>query len=299
VTGWPAGSIAAIAALGAVAASAPAQAAPPRLTLVPLRGGVELVRGGESGNVLVIRDGDDVMLVDAMGAADREPLRKTLGPLAGGVRLVVNTHYHEDHLGGNAAFGPRAVTLAHQSVPAEARKDTSIALLDWHRSPSPADAIPLATIPGDASLTFGSHVVELFHLAHAHTGGDLAVRIGGADVLHTGDVYEIGAFPFIDVWAGGTMDGMIAAVDRLLSLAGERTIVIPGHGPPSNRAELAAYRDMLATVRDSVRSALSRKATLEETLALELAAPYAEGRGTPRAARRFVALVYLSSGGKP
>jgi glyoxylase-like metal-dependent hydrolase (beta-lactamase superfamily II) len=125
------------------------------------------------------------------------------------------------------------------------------------------------------------------------------VRLPDADILHTGDVYEIGAFPFIDVWAGGTADGMIAGVDRLLALAGARTIIVPGHGPPSTRAELAAYRDMLVTVRDSVRAAIGRKATLEETLALDLAAPFMEGRGSARAARRFVALMYLGSGGRP
>jgi len=125
------------------------------------------------------------------------------------------------------------------------------------------------------------------------------VRLPDADVLHTGDVYEIGAFPFIDVWAGGTTDGMIAAVDRLLTLAGDRTIVVPGHGPPSNRAELARYRAMLVTVRDSVRAAIDRKATLEETVAVDLVAPFMAGRGSARAARRFVPLMYLGAGGRP
>jgi glyoxylase-like metal-dependent hydrolase (beta-lactamase superfamily II) len=293
------GAVTAVAAVAAVTAGTAVAQTRPALQVVPLRQGIDLVRGGESGNVLVVRDADGVLLVDAMGAADREALAAALAELAGSVRMVVNTHYHEDHVAGNAAFASRAVTLAHQSVPHQARKDTTIALLDWHRAPSPDDAIPLTTVAGDAAFAFGTRWVEIFHLPHAHTDGDLAVWLPDADVLHTGDVYEIGAFPFIDVWAGGTADGLIAAVDRLLVLAGEHTIVIPGHGPPSNRAELAAYRAMLTTVRDSVRAALDRKVTLEETLALDLAAPFAEGRGTPRAARRFVALMYLASGGRP
>jgi glyoxylase-like metal-dependent hydrolase (beta-lactamase superfamily II) len=289
----------AMVAVAAVGGPRQPQSSGPGFTIVTLRPGVELIRGGESGNVLMVRDGDEFLLVDAMGTGDRDSLAVLLGSRARMVRLVVNTHYHEDHVGGNAAFASRAVTLAHDNVPAQARKDTTIALLDWHRAPSPPAAIPSATVPGDAAFAFGDQPVELYHLPRAHTDGDLAVRLPRADVLHTGDVYEIGAFPFIDVWAGGTTDGMIAAVDRLLELAGERTIVVPGHGPPSNRAELLAYRDMLAAVRDSVRAAIERKATLEETVALELAAPYLEGRGTARAGRRFVALVYLGAGGKP
>jgi glyoxylase-like metal-dependent hydrolase (beta-lactamase superfamily II) len=213
--------------------------------------------------------------------------------------MVVNTHYHEDHVGGNAAFAAQAVTLAHETVPVEARKDTTIALLDWHRTPAPPEAIPVTTVDGDAAFPFGGRRVELYHLPRAHTDGDLAVRLPDADVLHAGDVYEIGAFPFIDVWAGGTADGMIAGVDRLLTLAGDETIIVPGHGPPSNRAGLARYRVMLVTVRDSVRAAIDRKATLEETVALDLAAPFMEGRGNARAARRFVALMYLGAGGRP
>ena len=295
---WPA--VAAVIAVTAGAQPAGAQAAQPAFRVVPLRPGVELVRGGESGNVLVVRGGDDaVLLVDAMGPADRERLAAALGPRARLVRMVVNTHYHEDHVGGNAAFAAQAVTLAHETVPVEARKDTTIALLDWHRTPAPPEAIPVTTVDGDAAFPFGGRRVELYHLPRAHTDGDLAVRLPDADVLHTGDVYEIGAFPFIDVWAGGTADGMIAGVDRLLTLAGDETIIVPGHGPPSNRAGLARYRVMLVTVRDSVRAAIDRKATLEETVALDLAAPFMEGRGNARAARRFVALMYLGAGGRP
>jgi glyoxylase-like metal-dependent hydrolase (beta-lactamase superfamily II) len=282
--------------LAAVAPAAPAQT-PLRVTL--LKPGIELVRGGESGNVLVVEDGEGLLLVDAMGAGDREALGAALGERAPRVRMVVNTHYHEDHIGGNAAFAVRAVTMAHESVPMEARKDTTIALLDWHRRPAPPDAIPVTTLQGDAVFAFGGRRIELIYLPRAHTGGDFAVRLPDADVLHTGDVYEIGAFPFLDVWAGGTVDGLIGAVDRLLTVVGDQTIIIPGHGPPSNRQELQSYRTMLATVRDSVRAAISRDATLEETVARELATPWLDGRGNARAGRRFVALMYLGAGGKP
>jgi glyoxylase-like metal-dependent hydrolase (beta-lactamase superfamily II) len=248
---------------------------------------------------LVVESGGSLLLVDAMGEADRDSLARALGTRAAHVRLIVNTHYHEDHLAGNAAFSTRAVTLAHELVPLQARHDTTIAMLDWHRRAAAPEAIPVATVPGDAVFAFGDRPIELIHLPRAHTGGDLAVRLADADVLHTGDVYEIGAFPFVDVWAGGTTDGLVAAVDRLLSLVSDRTIVIPGHGPPSNRSELQAYRAMLATVRDSVRAALDRRASLEDVLALDLTRPWQEGRGSARAGRRFVALMYLGAGGKP
>lgn len=279
-----------------VALAAPPQDTP--LESVPLRPDITLIRGGGGGNVLALTTPDGVLLVDAREAAVGPALLAALGPAADRVRVVVNTHYHEDHTGGNALF-PGAVRVAHAAVPAEARKDTTITLLEWHREPLPEAAMPDRLVAGDTAFTLGGQRVGVLHVPAAHTSGDLMVWLPDADVLHMGDTYELGAYPFLDLWAGGTMPGMIDAVDRALAIVGPNTAIVPGHGPASDRDALLAYRDMLVTVRNGVRDALDRGLSLDSTMALGITAPFDGRSGSARGGRRFVGLTYLSLGGHP
>ncbi len=288
-----------VAGLLVAAAAAPAGGQEGELDSVRLRPDVVLIRGGWGGNVLAVTTGEGLVLVDTREPAAHEALRRLLGPALSRVRLVVNTHYHEDHLAGNVLVPPTATVLAHASVPHEARKDTMIALLDWHRAPAAPAALPTTTVAGDTSVTVGGLRIELLHAPRAHTNGDLMVWLPVQNVLHAGDIVELGAYPFLDVWAGGTMDGLLAGTERVLGLADDGTIIVPGHGPPSSRAEVAAYRDMLMAVRGGVRDALAAGRSLEETLALQLTGPYDGPFGSAPAGRRFVALVYLSLSGVP
>lgn len=288
-----------VAGLLVAAAAAPAGGQESALDSVRLRPDVVLIRGGWGGNVLAVTTGEGLVLVDTREPAAHEALRRLLGPALSRVRLVVNTHYHEDHLAGNVLVPPTATVLAHASVPHEARKDTMIALLDWHRAPAAPAALPTTTVAGDTSVTVGGLRIELLHAPRAHTNGDLMVWLPVQNVLHAGDIVELGAYPFLDVWAGGTMDGLLAGTERVLGLADDGTIIVPGHGPPSSRAEVAAYRDMLMAVRGGVRDALAAGRSLEETLALQLTGPYDGPFGSAPAGRRFVALVYLSLSGVP
>jgi len=268
------------------------------LETVRLRPHIVVIRGGEGGNVLAMTVADTVLLVDAREATVGTQLLAALGGLPERVRVVVNTHYHEDHTGGNALFSA-AVRIAHAAVPAEARKDTTIALLGWHRSPVPEAAIPERLIGGDTTFAVGGRRVQLLHTPAAHTSGDLMVWLPDDDVLHMGDTYELGAYPFLDVWAGGSMGGLIGAVDRALATVGPGTVIVPGHGPPSDRDELTAYRGMLVTVRERVGEALGRGLSMDSTMALGITAPFDGRYGSARGGRRFVALTYLSLGGQP
>lgn len=289
----------AVGLLVAALAAGPAAGQQADLDTVRLRPGVTLIRGGSGGNVLVVAAGDGTVLVDTREPAAHDALVRLFGPAASRVRLVVNTHYHDDHLAGNALFAPGATVLAHASVPAEALKDTVIALLDWHRTPAARAALPTTTVAGDTAFAVGGVRLEVLHAPHAHTNGDLMVWLPAQNVLHAGDLVELGAYPFIDVWAGGTLDGAIGGVERVLALADDATFIVPGHGPPSTRTEVAAYYAMLVNVREAVREARAANRSLEETLALNLTAPYDGRFGSPAGGRRFVALAYLSLGGKP
>jgi len=283
----------------ALASAVPVSAQERELDSVRLRPDVVLIRGGWGGNVLAVTTGEGLVLVDTREPAAHGALRRLLGPALSRVRLVVNTHYHEDHLAGNVLVPPTATVLAHASVPDEARKDTLIGLIDWHRTSAAPAALPTATVAGDTSVTVGGLRIELLHAPRAHTNGDLLVWLPAQNVLHAGDIVELGAYPFLDVWAGGTMDGLLAGTERVLALADDATVIVPGHGPPSSRADVAAYRDMLVAVRGGVHDALAAGRSLEETVALHLTAPYDGRFGAAAAGRRFVALVYLSLGGVP
>lgn len=275
-------------------AAAPAAAQDAALDTVRLRPDVLILAGGAGGNVLALETPDGLLLADAREAAAAQTVRQLLGGAVGRVRIVVNTHYHEDHIGGNAVF-PGAVTIGHVTVPAQAAKDTVVELLGWHREAIPEAAWPTRLVAGDTSFVFGGQSVTLMHLPAAHTDGDLAVWLPDVDVLHAGDVFELGAYPFLDIWAGGTMAGLIAAAERLAATVGPETVVVPGHGPPSDREGLLAYRQMLVTIRDGVQEARDAGLSLDSTLTLDIGAAYDGTYGSARGRRRLVGLTYLSA----
>lgn len=263
--------------------------------------GVHVISGFANGNILVFVRGDSVMLVDGqsaqrVGLADSVLRSLTDRPVA----LVINTHYHGDHTEGNAhwhAQGARSV--AHVTVPVQAAKDTVVASFEnWHRVPLPAAAMPAETIADSAAFSFGGDAVIVRHLPAAHTDGDLVVWIPGANLVHAGDLVELGAYPFIDWWAGGSLDGMIDAVDALLARMDERTRLVPGHGPVATLPVVRAYREMLVAVRARVARALASGETVEQLVASRPTAAFDAAHGGPRAGERFVRLVHLGLTGR-
>ncbi len=275
-----------------------AQAPAPGITVRTLRPGVHLLAGFANGNVLAIEGGDGLLLVDAQSAdrvalADSALRSVTRAP----VRTVVNTHYHDDHIGGNphwVAAGARVI--AHCNVAVQARKDTVITDFgEWHRTPAPAAALATQCLTDSLVLALGDTPVRLLHLPAAHTDGDLLVHLPSANVVHLGDVAELGAPPFIDWWAGGTVPGMLAACDRALALADEHTIIVPGHGDPTDREGLRRFRDMLRNIAARVAAADPRHASLEAVLATDPTAGYVEALGSPRKASQFVQLLYVGA----
>lgn len=265
------------------------------ITHQELRPGVHLFAGYANGNVLAVEHEGSLLLVDAQSAKRVEELDAALRAVTDlPVRWVVNTHYHEDHTGGNAHWRSLgAVTVAHEAVPVQARKDTVIAAWnDWHRTPLPAAAMPMETV-GD-SLVLPPAI--LVHPSAAHTDGDLFVYFPASNVLHLGDVLERGAPPFVDWWAGGTLEGMIAAVDRALAMTDARTIHVPGHGTPTDREGLQRYRQMLVEVRDAVAAAIAAGEDPAGVAALGPAAAWEDDLGGARRAEQFVRMLAVGLG---
>jgi cyclase len=253
-----------------------------------------LIRGHPGGNVLVWNHENGALLVDAQSASVADSLERVLrGIGVDTVRIIVNTHYHEDHIGGNAEIGRGAVIVAHRNVRLRAVVDTTIDELGWHREPAAPDDLPSLELHGDATYRLGDATAEFILLDPAHTDGDLAVVFPEENVIHTGDVVEVGAYPFIDWWGGGSLDGTIDAVQALLQVGTASTRYVPGHGSVVDGDYLRRYRAMLAEVRDGVSAAIARGEGLEATMDLGLTAVWDDERGGTRAGRRFVGVVFL------
>lgn len=169
------------------------------------------------------------------------------------VKFVLNTHWHGDHTGGNEAFGAAgAMIVAHDNVrkrllEGAKRGDTVI-------PPAPEDALPVVTFSEEVSFYWNGHDIRVAHPAPAHTDGDAIVFFNGAKVVHMGDVYFNGAYPFVDLASGGDLDGVIAAQESVLALIDDETRIIPGHGALSSKAELGRYVAMLKDVRARIKA---------------------------------------------
>lgn len=222
---------------------------------------------GEDGNILV--DDQFAPLTDKIAAAVA-----SLDPKP--VRFVINTHWHSDHTGGNENFGKRgAVILAHDNVRARMSVDGFLAALNRKVPASPKVALPVVTFADGVTLHLNGDTLHVVHVATAHTDGDAIVHWQKANVLHMGDnFFHRISFPFVDLSSGGSVDGVIAAVNHGLKMANDTTRIIPGHGPVATRSDLVNYRDMLVDIRDKVAAGLQAKRTLAQIQASQPAQRY-------------------------
>lgn len=191
------------------------------------------------------------------------------------VKFVFNTHWHGDHTGGNENMAASdALIVAHDKVRERLSTGQFIEFFERDVPPAPEAALPVVTFSDEVSFHLGGHTVHAIHLPGAHTDGDAVVYLREADVIHAGDILFYGMYPFIDYGSGGSLAGMVEAVDRMLAMSGESTRFIPGHGGPViDRAQLQAYRTMLATVLERLERHLADGLDLE---AIQAAAPTAD-----------------------
>jgi glyoxylase-like metal-dependent hydrolase (beta-lactamase superfamily II) len=236
---------------------------------------------GAGGNLGVSIGDDAVFLIDDQFAPLSEKIAAAVAKLtAKPVKFLLNTHYHYDHTGGNENFGKAgAIIVAHDNVRKRMSSEQLIEFLRTTVPASPAMAWPIVTFAASVSFHLNGEEIRAVHMPRAHTDGDAIVHFTKSDVIHMGDIYFNNMYPFIDTSGGGTIDGVVAACDRAIDLASERTRIIPGHGPISNRAELKAYRDMLATVSARIRKMVADGHKLEAITASNATAEFDEKWG--------------------
>jgi len=224
---------------------------------------------GAGGNIGVSVGKDGVAIIDDQFAPVVPKIRAALALLSEQpVRFVINTHWHGDHTGGNEEFGKAgSVIVAQDNVRRRMSVEQVNAFAGGQIPAAPTAALPVITFDRSVTLHWNGDQLDVTHVENAHTDGDAIIRFRKANVLHMGDTFFLWMYPFIDVDSGGSVDGLIAAIDKVLPTVDANTKIIPGHGPLATRVELQGYRTMLVTVRDRVAKLVKAGKSQEQVLA--------------------------------
>jgi cyclase len=225
---------------------------------------------GAGGNITVAVGTDGIIMVDSEFAPLHDKIKAAIAKISPlPVKYLINTHYHLDHVGGNAAFHREGATIVgHDNIRLRLAAGVINATTGNRTPPSEADAIPTQTYSvGGTKVEVGGRVAELRHVIDAHTDGDTWISFPDANVLVLGDTYSSRNYPNIDWGSGGSIQGTVRALEAYLKVANDTTKIVPGHGPISNKAELQQFHDMMATVRDRVRKLVDEGKSEQEVLA--------------------------------
>jgi len=249
---------------------------------------------GAGGNMAVQTGKDGIILIDSSFSTAVPHIKEAIAAVSNDApHALINTHWHIDHVDGNEgmhAAGYKVIahdkTKTRMSVPAEMK------LFHMNIPAYPAGALPSTTFADTMKHNHNGDTVEFVHYDPAHTDTDIYIHFQNSDVLHLGDIFFNKSYPFIDEGSGGSIGGTINAAQKSLGLAGDKTKIIPGHGPLGDKADLKAYIDMLSTVRDKVATLKKSGASEQEVVAkkptADLDAAWAKG-GSPD---MFIGIVY-------
>ena len=231
---------------------------------------------GSGGNIGVFIGKEGTLMIDNQFAPLSNKINgaiKTLDP--GEIRFLINTHIHGDHSGGNENFKRMGTTIiAHDVVRERMSKEQVNKALNRVTPPREKDALPVITFANKLNFHLNDEDIELIHLDAAHTDGDLLVHFKNGNVYHTGDMFVRYGYPFIDVSSGGTVNGFISSLDKMLGMMDDNSKIIPGHGEVCTRADVKIFRDKIADIRDQVAAALKKGKKIEDIPAMGITDKY-------------------------
>jgi glyoxylase-like metal-dependent hydrolase (beta-lactamase superfamily II) len=261
-----------------------------KITTTPLRRNVSALLGA-GGNIAVLTAKEGKLVVDSGYSSCQPQLTAALAAInADPIRVLINTHWHFDHTDGNEWMHSAGADIwAHENTRYRMSTTQHIAAFDATIPPAPIGALPTTLFNSYRTLSDTVNTLKLTYYEPAHTDTDISVHFTEADILHCGDTWFNGFYPFIDYSTGGSINGMIRATESNLAIAGADTIIIPGHGPIGNKTQLAGFHEMLVNVRDNVAKLKQQGKSLDETIAAKPTAAYDEKWGKSAA---FIGYVY-------
>ncbi len=250
---------------------------------------------GAGGNLALVVGKDSSFLVDDQYEQMAPKIKAAIDAITKQpVRFVINTHWHMDHTGGNETMGKMdAVIVAHDNVRKRMSAKQVVDFIGQTYEPSPDKALPVVTFQDGVTFHLNGETIRVTHLPNGHTDGDAIVHFQKSNIIHMGDLFFNGFYPFIDTYSGGSVDGVIAACDKVLAMADDATRLIPGHGPLARKADLQAYRDMLVATSQRIKAQMKEGKKMEDIIAANPTADYdvkwGKGFMTPK---RYVEMLY-------
>jgi glyoxylase-like metal-dependent hydrolase (beta-lactamase superfamily II) len=224
---------------------------------------------GAGGNIGVSAGADGLLIIDDQFAPLAERIRAALKQInPGQLRYVLNTHYHGDHTGSNPVFGREAAIIAHDNV--RGRLATEQTVRGQKIPASPKEALPVITFNQSVSVHFNGEEIRVVHFPNGHTDGDSIIFFTASNVVHMGDHFFTGRFPFVDIEHGGSVEGLTRNIDAVIARVPADVKIIPGHGPLSTLDDLKLYRRMLTETTALVRKGMAEGKTLEQLKAAGL-----------------------------
>ncbi|WP_442265924.1 MBL fold metallo-hydrolase [Tenacibaculum sp. ZS6-P6] len=219
---------------------------------------------GQGGNIGLFVGEDGAFMIDDQFAHLTPKILKKIKKITNKpVKYLINTHWHGDHTGGNQNMSKEgAVIISHKNV--RKRMGMESVVRGKTKPASPKEALPVITFTEDMMVHFNGEDVLISHVHEAHTDGDAHIYFTKSNVLHMGDTYFQGKYPYIDLTSGGSIEGYIASAEKALLMIDDTTVIIPGHREISNKNELLAYKNMLVTLRDRVQNKINEGKTVEE-----------------------------------
>lgn len=252
------------------------------ISTIKIKDHIHMLQWQGAGNMMVLSGKDGNVLIDDQFAPLSAKINASIQAIhPGGVKFLFNTHYHGDHSGGNENFANMGATIiAHDNVRARLAADQRIINFSQPQKAAPEAAWPVITFGEGLNVYLNGEDVMIFHVDHAHTDGDALYYLPKSNVLHTGDCFMKGRFPFIDRNSGGSVDGWLAAVSRTLTLIDDETIIIPGHGDLANKKDYRDARDAVMSLRDIVKKKVKEGLDLDQIKALNLSKDYDSNFGS-------------------
>ena len=247
------------------------------VNVTALRGNIHVIEGS-GGNIAVFTGKEGKLMVDAGISVSEMKIKEALAGISDApLKYLINSHWHFDHASGNEwIHNAGATIIAHKNTKKHLSVDTRVEDWNYTFKAAPQGALPTVLVDTSHTMHFNDETITINHYPPAHTDGDISIYFQHADILHTADTWWNGYYPFIDLNTGGNIYGMIAAANANIKRVTDKTIIIPGHGPIGNKAQLKEFVDMLVDITSKVEKLKKQGKTLQETVAAKPTAKYDE-----------------------